>query len=330
MVKQMRLKLLAVCAAIMAMLVTTVPAMAAVEGGGPWGDIDGYYTWQINGKGWTIYSQNGYSWVYDDYGNRTYLDSYGNKLDGVSAAAAKTITEMKLTYYTHDNGTVVYTNPDGKLYTVDNNGHVYSYGGSGGGGGEQVPNYVMYYTFTSADGYNVYCDDYGNYWWFGAGGTPNRYTGSSAGSYWRTDVHNYTYYYAYKSKEGYYIYRDDYGNSWWFGQGGIPHKYASGSGGGSVTPGGNPSGKPAETNVDYSRTNVLEADGHKSIVYVGQYWQAPSTVGWAPAGTTLIGWDYAEGTNYVRWKPGAWIKNTGYDLHLFPVYGSSGIGATRN
>ena len=280
MVKQMRLKLLAVCAAIMAMLVTTVPAMAAVEGGGPWGDIDGYYTWQINGKGWTIYSQNGYSWVYDDYGNRTYLDSYGNKLDGVSAAAAKTITEMKLTYYSHDNGTVVYTNPDGKLYTVDNNGHVYSYGGSGGGGGEHVPNYVMYYTFTSADGYNVY--------------------------------------------------RDDYGNSWWFGQGGIPHKYASGSGGGSVTPGGNPSGKPAETNVDYSRTNVLEADGHKSIVYVGQYWQAPSTVGWAPAGTTLIGWDYAEGTNYVRWKPGAWIKNTGYDLHLFPVYGSSGIGATRN
>ncbi len=320
------IRLIVACAA--AMLLTTVPVMASVEGGGPWGDIDGYYTWEINGKGWTIYSQNGYSWVYDDYGNRTYLDAYGNKLDGVTAAAAKTITEMKLTYYTHDNGMVVYKNPDGKLYTVDNNGRIYSYGGSGGGGGEHVPNYVMYYTFTSADGYNVYCDDYGNYWWYSAGGIPKRYTGSHDGSYWRTDVHNYTYYYSYRSPEGYYIYRDDYGNTWWFGQGGVPHQYTSSGRGGGFNP--NPSGKPAETDVDYSRSNVMEADGRRTTVHVGQYWQAPTTVSWAPASTKLIGWDYAEGTNYVRWAPGAWIKNTGYDLHLFPVYGSAGTGATRN
>jgi hypothetical protein len=34
-----------------------------------------------------------------------------------------------------------------------------------------------------------------------------------------------------------------------------------------------------------------------------------------------IGWDYAENTGYVRWKPGAYIKNTGNDLSLYPVYG---------
>ena len=51
------IRLIVACAA--AMLLTTVPVMASVEGGGPWGDIDGYYTWEINGKGWTIYSQNG-------------------------------------------------------------------------------------------------------------------------------------------------------------------------------------------------------------------------------------------------------------------------------
>ena len=312
---------------MIAMLFTVTPVAAATEGGGPWGDIDGYYTWQINGKGWTVYSQNGYSWIYDNYGNRTYLDSYGNQLYGVTQAAAKTITEMKLTYHSTENGVTVYSNPNGILYTVDSNGRLNNYGG-GGGGGEHVANYVMYYTYTSANGYNVYCDDYGNYWWFSAGGTPNRWTGSSEGSYWRTDVHNYTYYFAFKSSEGYYIYRDDYGNSWWFGAGGVPHKYGGSGGfnpGGNVTPGG--SGKPAETDVDYNHTNVMEANGVRTVVYVGQYWQAPTTVSWAPQGTKLIGWDYAEGTNHVRWKPGEWIKSTGSDLFLYPVYGSSGTGS---
>ena len=73
--------------------------------------------------------------------------------------------------------------------------------------------------------------------------------------------------------------------------------------------------------MDYSRANTLSADGKSWTVYVGQYWQAPSSVSWTPAGTKLIGWDYAEGTGYVRWKPGAYIQNTGNDLTLYAVYG---------
>lgn len=330
------------CAAV-SMLFTAVPTLASTNGGGPWGDIDGYYTWQINGKGWTVYSQNGYSWVYDDYGTRTYLDSYGNKLDGVTAAAAKTITQYSLTYNSTVNGVVVYSNPDGKLYTVSSNGALTYVGGGGStpapapSPSPSVPNYTFYYQFTSPNGYHVYKDDYGNYWWYAQGGIPMKWTGGyPSGSYWRADIPNFSYYYSYKSSDGYYIYTDDYKNQWWFGSDGTPHLVRKGSGGGGVapTPGGGQGGdsKPAGSNVDYSRSNKMEANGQQYVVYVGQYWQAPTTVSWAPAGTKLIGWDYAEGSNYVRWKPGAYIKNTGSDLFLYPVYGSStgaGIGATR-
>lgn len=341
------LKLFASIAAVIAMCFTAVPVAAQTNGGGPWGDIDGYYTWEINGKGWTIYSQNGYSWVYDDYGNRTYLDSYGNKLDGASAAAAKTITQYKLTFYSYENGIAVFTNPDGKLYTVDNTTGKLTYVGGGStpaptptpSPDPSVPNYTFYYQFTTPSGYHIYKDGYGNYWWYSAGGIPNRWTGGFPdGSYWRADIPNFSYYYSYKSADGYYIYVDDYKNQWWFGSDGTPHLVRQGGGGssGGGTSGGGSSGggAPTPTNVDYNHTATMTADSTRQVCYVGQYWQAPTTVSWAPAGTKLIGWDYAEGTNYVRWKPGAYIKNTGSDLYLYPVYGSSGtgssIGATKS
>jgi hypothetical protein len=300
----------AAAAASMIMLLSAIPVQAQVYGGGPYGDIDGEYTWQINGKGWTIYSQNGYSWVYDDSGRRTYLDSYGNKLDNVTAAAAKSITEMRLTYHSTVNGVTVYENPNGQLYTVDSNGRVNAYGTTPA---PVASDLVVTYVYTSADGYNVYRDINGLLWWFSAGGIPNRWYGSNAGAYWRTDVHDYVYRFAYRSPEGYYLYWDDYGRLWWFADG-AAHMYSSGSG-------FDPSGKPAETNVDYKHTNTMWADGKSVTVYVNQYWQAPTTVSWAPAGMRLIGWDYAEGTGYARWKPGAWIKNTGQDLALYAVYG---------
>ena len=70
--KKTLITMFAALCAVVAMAFMVTPTKAETKGLGPWGDIDGYYTWQINGKGWTVYSQNGYSWVYDDYGNRTY------------------------------------------------------------------------------------------------------------------------------------------------------------------------------------------------------------------------------------------------------------------
>jgi hypothetical protein len=312
--KKSLIRLLACAMAAIAVLMTNAaPAQAQVKGGGPYGDIDGYYTWEINGKGWTIYSQDGYSWVYDDYGHRTYLDAYGNKLDNVTAAAAKTITQYRLTYYSTVNGVTVYQNPDGKLYTVDSNGYLSQAGGSTPTPAPSVNDYTMTYIFTSPNGYNIYQDIHGNYWWFAAGGIPNRWTsGMPAGSYWKEGVGNYTYRFSYKSNEGYYIYVDDYGSTWWFSADGTPHQVTKGSGGGAggFTPG-----------VDYTRTNTLTVDGRSYVCYVGQYWTAPTTVSWTPAGKKLLGWDYAESTGYVRWKPGTSIKNTGNDLTLYAVYG---------
>ena len=320
--------ILASFCSIIAFSFTVMPVSASSQGLGPWGDIDGYYTWQINGKGWTVYSQNGYSWIYDDYGNRTYLDAYGNKLDGVSAAAAKTITQYSLTYHSVQNGVTIYVNPDGKLYSVDTNGHLNYWGGGSDPAPAPAPqpgikNYTFYYSYTTPSGYNIYTDGYGNTWWYSAGGIPNRWTwGYPDGSYWKQGVSDYVYYYSYKSADGYYIYVDDYKNQWWFGSDGTPHLVRQGGGQGGFTP--TPSGnvKPAETNVDYEHSNVMVANNKEVKVYVGQYWQAPTGVSWAPAGTRLIGWDYAEGSNYVRWKPGAYIKNEGSDLYLYPVYGN--------
>ena len=304
------------CAFAAVMLTYAVPAQAQLNGGGPYGDIDGYYTGEINGKGWTVYSQNGYSWIYDDRGNRTYLDAYGNQLYNVTPAAAKTITQYSLTYNSTYNGVVVYSNPDGKLYTVSSDGRLNAVGGSAPAPAPQpaANNYTFFYSFTTPSGYNIYTDERGNNWWFAAGGIPNRWTGGyPAGSYWKQGIGNYTYYFSYVSNEGYYIYTDDYHNFWWFSADGTPHMVSRGSGGGS--------GGDRDPNVDYTRTNTLTADGQKQIVYVGQYWKAPSTVSWTPAGCRLLGWDYAEGTGYVRWKPGASIKNTGQDLMLYAVYG---------
>ena len=317
---------------MLALSLFITPVKAEEVPGGPWGDIQGWYQWRINAKGQTIYSQNGVSWIYDAYGNRTYLDVHDNPIYNITPAKASTIAQMQLTYYTTDNGVDVYAAPSGVLYTIDDYGHVYQYGQSGGGGGssEHVNDYTMYYSFTTPDGYNIYGDDYGNCWWFGAGGTPNRYYGGSENSYWRTDVHNYVYRYQYKTADGYYIYRDDYGNLWWFGAGGEPHRYngaGAGAGTGSAAPGASTgaaapaaSNKPAETNVDWSMINYMEADGVRTAKYVGQYWQAPTTISWRPEGTRLVGWDWAEDTGYVRWAPGAWILNTGSDLYLYPVF----------
>ena len=144
---------------------------------------------------------------------------------------------------------------------------------------------------------------------------PYRYYGGTAGAYWIAGISNRVYRYQYVSPAGNNLYSDDAGRLWWFDNAGA-HLYSSGS-----TPSVNPSGKPAETNVDWNHTNTMWADGKSSVVYVNQYWQAPTTVSWAPQGAKLIGWDYAEGTGYVRWKPGAYIKNTGNDLTLYAVYG---------
>ena len=331
--KKAFIRFMAAACAVVAVASTSVSVSAKTEGLGPWGDIDGYYTWQINGKGWTVYSQNGYSWVYDDYGHRTYLDAYGNRLDGASAAAAKTITQYSLTYYTTVSGINVYKSPDGKLYTVSNDG-ILTYYGTDGGTPAPAPaptpaptinNYTMTYSYTSPNGYNIYTDGYGKTWWFSAGGIPNRWTyGYLDGSYWKNGIPNYTFYYSYKSADGYYIYRDDYNNYWWFGSDGTPHLVKQGSGQGGGQGGDKPAPAPTpapSSDVDFSRKNVMDAQGVRSTVYVGQYWVAPKTVSWAPDGMRLIGWDYAENTGYVRWKPGAYIKNTGSDLYLYPVYG---------
>ena len=310
-------KLSAVLTAALAFFLVMMPVKAAVTGGGPYGDIDGPYTWEVNGKGWTIYSQNGYSWVYDDYGNRTYLDSYGNKLYGVTQAAAKTISEMKLTYNSTVGGVTIYQNPDGKLYTVDANGYLSLYGNPGApvnppAGGNDL---VVKYAFNSADGYIVYKDPYGTLWFFGEGYYPTHYWGNSTGSYWTAGNPDHVFRYAGVSQDGHTLYRDDAGRLWWFAND-TAHLY-NGKGTGF-----NPNPKPAPGgDVDYNHTNTMWADGQSSVVYVGQYWVAPSRVSWSPDGMHLIGWDYAEGTGYVRWKPGAYIKNTGSDLALYPVYG---------
>lgn len=327
--KKTLITMFAALCAVVAMAFMVTPTKAETKGLGPWGDIDGYYTWQINGKGWTVYSQNGYSWIYDDYGNRIYLDAYGNQLYGVSAAAAKTITQYSLTYNSTVNGVVVYQNPDGKLYTVDNNGKLTYWGGGATPAPTPTPapsgkGYTFFYSYTTPSGYNIYTDGYGKTWWFAAGGMPQRWTGGYPdGSYWRTDVHDYTYWYSYTSADGYYIYVDDYKNQWWFGSDGTPHLVRTG-GGSSGGQGGdsNPDTPPSSGIIDYNHSNTMQADGKSVTVHVGEYWQAPKTVSYTPAGTRLIGWDYAEGTNYVRWKPGAWIRNTGGDLYLYPVYGS--------
>ena len=302
----------AAAAAILAAFLIAGPVQAQVKGGGPFGDIEGPYTWEVNGKGWTIYSQNGYSWVYDDYGNRTYLDSYGNKIDDGSTAAARTIAEMHLTYYATVNGTTVYQNPDGKLYTVGNDGHLYPYNRPNPNPPVSNNDLVVNYVYTAADGKNIFQDVNGNLWYFAYGYFPYRWYGSTAGAYWLNGVSNRIFRYAYVSPQGNSLYYDDNGRLWWFDGNGA-HLYSSGGG-------FNPSGKPAETNVDWKHSNTMWADGKSSTVYVNQYWQAPSTVSWAPNGMKLIGWDYAESTGYARWKPGQWIKNTGSDLALYPVY----------
>lgn len=163
MIRRIVNKLTAVSAAVLSVMLFMTPVQAQVTGGGPYGDIDGYYTWEINGKGWTVYSQNGYSWVYESNGARTYLDSYGNKLYGVTPAAARTITEMKLTYNSTVNGTTVYQNPNGALYTVDANGRIYAYGASPAPAPAPVSgrDIVVKYAFNSADGYVVYKDPNG-------------------------------------------------------------------------------------------------------------------------------------------------------------------------
>ncbi len=292
----------------------TTPVLAQTNGGGPWGDIDGYYTWEINGKGWTIYSQNGYSWVYDDYGNRTYLDSYGNKLYNVSAAAAKTISEMKLTYYTRSGNVDVYKNPNGNLYTVDVNGRLYNFGTVPSGQTVGKNDLVVKYAFNSADGYIVYRDMNGVLWFFGEGYYPYHYWGNSMGSYQTSGHPDKVFRYAYISSDNHPIYSDDAGRMWWFDESGA-HLYSNGGG---KTPSGQVN--PGSQNVDWTRTNTMWVDGKTSVVYVGQYWAAPNSVSWCPDGMHLIGWDYAENTGYVRWKPGQFIKNTGSDLALYPVY----------
>ena len=310
MTKKPLLNFVSIVAAVLFLFISMTPVQAQTQGGGPYGDIDGYYTWEINGKGWTIYSQNGYSWVYDDYGNRTYLDAGGNKLPGVSLAAARTIAEMRLTYYTTSNGVYVYSNPDGKLYTVDNNGYLYNYGSS-----PVTPagkyDLVVTYVYTSSEGLDIFKDINGNLWYFGDGYYPYAYWGTNAGSYWKAGVSNRIFRYAYIA-DGHTLYRDDAGRLWWF-ENQSAHLY---SGGGGFNPKPTPGG-----DVDYNHSNTMCVDGKNVVVYVGQYWQAPTYVSWAPDGMHLIGWDYAENTGYVRWKPGASIKNTGSDLYLYPVYG---------
>ena len=316
--KLIRFAAVAASAAVLAL--NTVPA--AAEGLGPYGDITGPYTWEINGKGWTVYTQNGLSWVYDDYGNRTYLDSYGNRLDGVSQAAAMSIAQYKLTYNSTYNGVVIYSNPDGKLYSVSQDGVLTAIGQSvtptpTPAPAPSVSNYVFTYSYSTANGLNIYTDNAGRNWYFDQSGIPHILTwGYQNGSYWRSDVSNYNFYYSYRSNDGYYIYRDDYGNSWWFGNDGQAHLVSRGSGGGT---GGDR--QPSAPYVDYSRSNTMDAGGIRETVYVGQSWTAPTTVSWAPEGMRLIGWDYTEGSGYVRWKPGAKIQNTGSDLYLYAVYG---------
>lgn len=319
MLRKTLLKLTAMAGAVLVMFIIASPVQAQVKGGGPYGDIDGYYTWEINGKGWTIYSQNGYSWVYEDNGTRTYLDSYGNKLYNVTPAAAATIAQYKLTYSGTYNGVDVYANPDGKLYTVSSTGQLTLINGSNP---QPAPapaptsrDLVVTYVYTSAEGYNIFKDVNGSLWYFADGYYPYRWYGSNAGAYWISGISNRVYRYQYVSPAGNNLYSDDAGRLWWFDNAGA-HLYSSGG-----TPSVNPGGKPAETNVDWNHVNTMWADGKSSVVYVNQYWQAPSTVSWTPQGTKLIGWDYAEGTGYARWKPGQWIKNTGSDLALYPVFG---------
>lgn len=310
MVRRMMFKLTAAAAAFLSTLIFMTPVQANTTGGGPYGDIDGAYTWEINGKGWTVYSQNGYSWIYDDYGNRTYLDAYGNRLYGVTAAAARTITEMKLTYNSTVSGVNVYQNPDGKLYTVDANGRLYAYGSSPAPvSGNDI---VVRYAFNSADGYIVYKDPNGTLWFFGEGYFPTHYWGNSYGSYQTGGHPDHVFRYA-GVADGHTLYRDDAGRLWWFAND-TAHLYSGKGSGGGSTP------TPSGSDVDWKHTNTMWADGQSSTVYVGQYWVAPTRVSWAPDGMHLIGWDYAEGTGYVRWKPGAYIKNTGNDLSLYPVY----------
>ena len=272
--KKIFVSLVAIVCGFVMLGLNMTPVAAQTGGLGPWGDIEGYYTWQINDKGWTVYSQNGTYWIYDDYGHRTYLDANGNPISGGGTAPAPAPAPT-------------------------------------------VNNYTFYYTFTSPDGYNVYTDGFGNNWWFAQGGVPQRWTrGYPAGSYWKEGIGNYTYYYSYRSNDGLYVYRDDYNNYYWFGSDGTPHLVKKGSGGPSSVA---PAPAPA-ANIDYSKTNVMEADGVRYTVYVGQSWVAPKTVSWTPEGMHLVGWDYAADTGYVRWKPGAAIKNTGSNLYLYPVF----------
>ena len=170
----------------------------------------------------------------------------------------------------------------------------------------------MKYAFNSADGYIVYRDPYGNLWFFGEGYFPTHYWGNSYGSYQTSGNPDRIFRYAYVA-DGHTLYRDDAGRLWWF-ENNTAHLYSGSGGGGGSTP------APGGSDVDWTRTNTMWADGQTSVVYVGQYWIAPKTVSWAPDGMHLIGWDYAENTGYVRWKPGAYIKNTGNDLSLYPVY----------
>ena len=301
-----------VLVAVFAVFSFFTPVKAEARGGGPWGDIDGYYTWQINGKGWTVYSQNGYSWVYDDYGNRTYLDAYGNKLDGVTAAAAATISQYKLTYYGYQNGMLVYQNPDGKLYSVSSDGRLtYISGGGAAPTPAKSGDLVVTYVYTSAEGLDIFKDVNGNLWYFGQGYYPYAYWGTNAGSYWKSGVANRVFRYAYVAN-GHNIYTDDYGNMWWF-ENNAAHLYSKGKG-------SNPQPTPSG-DVDYTHVNTMSANGQTSTVFVGQYWTAPTYASWVPDGMRLLGWDYAESTGYVRWKPGQSIKNTGHDLTLYPVYG---------
>ena len=309
MLKKTIINTLASFAAIFVMFLIATPVHAQVNGMGPYGDIEGYYTWTINEKGVTVYSQNGTSWVYDNSGNRVYLDGNGNKKKS-SSLRENAIIEYNLKYYATIGGVEVFSGPDGKLYTVDNNGVIYNYFANNTAPASNTNDLVVNYVYTSADGTNVYQDVNGKLWYFWNGYYPYRWYGNTAGAYWSAGVPNRVFRYAYVA-DGHTLYRDDSGMLWWFAN---DNAYIYGGNTPSVNPSTN------NSNVDWTRANTMWADGKTSVVYVGQSWQAPAYVSWCPDGMHLVGWDYAENTGYARWKPGQYIKNTGNDLALYPVY----------
>ena len=314
--KKTLLNLSGVVAAVFVVFLLATPTHAQTNGLGPYGDIDGYYTWVINSNGQKVYSQNGRSWIYDNNGNRIYVDSRSN------ADTSKIISQYNLTYYTTENGVAVYRSPEGRLYTIDADGNlairssvapVLPASGSSAPSGQSSSvqgDLVVKYVYHAADGSPVYQDPNGNLWYFANGYYPYRYWGGTAGSYWVSGTPDRTFRYSYTA-DGHPLYSDG-SRLWWFASDGA-HLYGNAKG-------FNPPSQQ-NTNVDWSRSNSMWVNGLTITVYVGQSWQAPTYSAWCPDGMHLIGWDYAEGTGYVRWKPGQYIQNTGSDLALYPVFG---------